>query len=259
PPLMVVVEAGGGDYLAGQCAALGLRLSDHPVAGNVCLLAGVAEADSVRRGLRPPFGGFVELGGEGLLGVGLRCFDTARGGGLALSLTTASAYALGVMELLGEAVRRDFILADRDVADMIDICIAEAIGNAVIHGNLGIPGHLRATAKGFQRFCRIMEERLNDPVLSGRRVEINMSSNGAGYVRASVSDQGHGFDLAARLSRAAGPDATHGRGLGVIRKACSALHGEDGGRTLVMLFNGRSPAEAGDEDNEEVPGPCSIE
>ncbi|CAA7627678.1 hypothetical protein MTBSS4_900002 [Magnetospirillum sp. SS-4] len=33
---MVVVEAGGGDYLAGQCAALGLRLSDHPVAGNVC-------------------------------------------------------------------------------------------------------------------------------------------------------------------------------------------------------------------------------
>jgi anti-sigma regulatory factor (Ser/Thr protein kinase) len=236
PPLLLVSEAAADPHLDRQCAALGLRLSDTPLDNHICLLAGSAETEMVRRGLRAPFAGFIELGGEGLLGVGLRCFETARSGGLALSLITASAYTLSAMELSSEAARRDFAIPDGETADLIDICLAEAIGNAVIHGNLGIPGHLRATPKGFQRFCQIMQERLTDPVLSRRRVEINMSSGGGGRVCMSVTDQGRGFDLAAQLSRAAEVDATHGRGLGLIRRVCSALHGEDDGRTLVMNF-----------------------
>jgi anti-sigma regulatory factor (Ser/Thr protein kinase) len=238
PPLLIVAEEGGGDDdLAVQCAALGLRLGDKPVDGQPCILAAAADDDRVRRGLAAPYSGFIELGSERLLGVGLRCFEAVRRGGVTLSLLTGSAYSLRAMELTSEVVRRDFGVAEGEAADLIDICLGEAIGNAVIHGNLGIPGHLRATQKGFQRFCQIMQDRLVDPVLSGRRVELNISSRGLGQVSIAVTDQGRGFDLASQLSRGAETDGTHGRGLGLIRRACVALHAEDDGRTLVMSFS----------------------
>ena len=238
--LTVLVDGCVSADMAGHCAALGLRVGavadgGGPFSGG-CLLAGEADAASVGRGLAPPFRGFIELGGEGLLGVGLRCFETARAGGFFLSLQTRQAYGLNTLDLLSEAIRRNLALAPGHAADMLDICLGEAIGNAVIHGNLGIPAHLRTTSKGFERFRHVLRDRLADPVLSHRRVEVNVIARGPEFVTISVSDQGHGFDLAGQLTRSVQSDAKSGRGLGLIRKICASVLGEDGGRTLVMTF-----------------------
>ncbi|WP_172822746.1 ATP-binding protein [Paramagnetospirillum marisnigri] len=200
------------------------------------LLMGNADEANVRAGLASPYGGFIELGVEGLLGVGLRCFETARAGGLALSLKTSSVYALSTLELVSQAIRTNPLLAAGEAADFVDICLGEAISNAVMHGNLDVPAHLRINSKGFQLFRQVMQERLADPVLACRRIEINVVPRGNGYISVLVSDQGRGFDLAEQLSRTVDCDAKRGRGLGLINRICSSLLTEDGGRTLVMTF-----------------------
>ncbi len=237
----MVVEGSVSSDMAEQCAALGLRVATAPddraeEGSGTCLLVGEAAADAVRRGLTPPFSGFIGLGDEGLLGVGFRCFETVRAGGFSLSLLTRQTYELNTLDLLSEAIRRNMGLSDGKAADLIDICLGEAIGNAVIHGNLGIPAHLRTTSKGFERFRHVLRERLADPVLSHRRVEISVISRGPDFLTVAVSDQGHGFDLAGQLNRSVQSDAKSGRGLGLIRKICASVLGEDDGRTMVMTF-----------------------
>lgn len=235
----LVVEGAVSEDMAAQCAALGLRISSQPSSipgAAAVLLAGAAEEAAVRRGLAEPFQGFLQLGDEGILGVGFRCLETARAGGFALSLLTRQAYGLNTLDLVSEAIRRNFGFPSGEVADLMDICVGEALGNAVIHGNLGIPSHLRTTAEGFEEFRAILRERLADPILACRRVEICVRPLGKDHLCISVSDQGHGFDLATQLARSVQSSAKCGRGLGLIRRLCASVLGEDGGRTLSMTF-----------------------
>jgi anti-sigma regulatory factor (Ser/Thr protein kinase) len=242
---------GSGEEFERHCAALGLAPSrtgtgvesgagqaddDAPV-----LLAGAAEIEALQDGLGPSAAGFLEIGASGLAGVGRRCIETARDGGLALSLTTTAACALPVVELAGLAIRRRFGMTDGETAELMEICLAEAVSNAVIHGNLEIPDHLRATRHGFDSFRRTMHERLDTPRLAARRIEINARRIERGRITLAVSDQGAGFELASLMQREVRADARCGRGLGLIRRACAQMAAEDDGRTLVMTFSVPEP------------------
>jgi len=237
-PMLVVGQTISPD-LDAQCRVLGLvATAAAPTAGRRSMIAaGEATTDAIERGLAPPYAGFIELGPEGLLGAGLRCFDTVRAGGISLSVRTDSAYRLNVTELIATAIRRSFAIAPGEPSELMEICLAEAIGNAVIHGNLGIPSHLRTSAKGLGNFRRLTQERLADPALAGRRLEINVCARGAEAVTIAVSDQGRGFDLKGHLHRDPCADAKSGRGLGLIHKICKSVLGEDDGRTLIMTFS----------------------
>jgi two-component sensor histidine kinase len=202
------------------------------------LLAGPAGIEALRHGLAPPLAGFLDTGGGGLDGVGPRCPATVAAGGLVLSLTTAAVCALPVVELMTGAIRHRFGLPPGDLIERIEICLAEALGNAVIHGNLAIPGHLRTSPCGFARFRQMMAERLRDPMLADRRVEIHALRAATNSFTLLVSDQGSGFDLGGQAGRAVPIDARCGRGLDLIRRGCTGLAGEDGGRTLRMEFAG---------------------
>ncbi len=239
-PLILAVDGEISSHLAAQCSARGLLARPLAeavaTAGTPIVVAGPASAEAIARGLAPPYSGFVELGPEGLAGIGRRCFDTLRAGGLALSLLTNSAYGINTTGLMSAAIRRKMGIPDGEPAELLDICLAESTCNAIIHGNLGIASHLRATSKGFERFRAMMRERLDDPVAAARRLEINaVTAPGTGLTIA-VSDRGNGFDIAEQLDRRIQSDAKSGRGLWLIRKACASMHGEDGGRTLVMMF-----------------------
>ena len=238
PPCLMVDGTVSPD-LAAQCQALGIAVfsmdCDRP---DNCapILAGTASPDTIRSGLASPYCGFVELGPEGIAGIGLRCLDTARAGGLTLSLQTSTAYRFETLEYLADAVRLHVCDMATESAELMDISLAEAISNAVIHGNLGIPSHLRTTTEGFAQFQRLLHKRMADPVVAARRLEINVLPQGPEFVTVSVSDQGAGFDLAKKLEHTAAATAKNGRGLSLIRKAAQSVHGEDGGRTLVMTF-----------------------
>ncbi|MBI3445946.1 MAG: ATP-binding protein [Magnetospirillum sp.] len=236
---VLVVEGAIGPDLAAQCRTLSL---DVVIAGQpvpplaACILAGSATAGSVRAGLAPPYCGFIELGPEGIVGIGMRCLETARAGGLTLSLQTITAYRLETLEYLVEAIRGYISEMTAESAELMDISLAEAISNAVIHGNLGIPSHLRTTTEGFAQFQRLLHKRMADPVVAGRRLEINIAPRSKDLIMVAVSDQGAGFDLAKKLEHTAAATAKNGRGLNLIRRATQTVHGEDGGRTLVMTF-----------------------
>jgi anti-sigma regulatory factor (Ser/Thr protein kinase) len=235
----LVVDAPPSEDLAAQCRALGVELRRADAPGDLppaAILGGAGSSEAVSAGLAAPYHGFIELGAEGVLGAGLRCFETARAGGLTLSLRTSTVYRLETLELVAAAVRAIFPGLSRNTADLLEISLAEALSNAVIHGNLGIPNHLRTTADGFAQFQRLMLKRLNDPALASRRIEINVQGRGPDAISVAVSDQGDGFDLNAKLAHIAATTAKNGRGLGLIRKVTQALHTEDGGRTLVMSF-----------------------
>jgi len=235
----LVVGTPPSEDLAAQCQALGIDLRESgPCAepSTAAILGGAGSTESVRAGLASPYCGFVELGAEGVLGIGLRCFETARGGGMTLSLQTATVYRLETLELVAQAIRANFTTLSQETADLMEISLAEALSNAVIHGNLGIPTHLRTTTEGFVQFQQIMHARMSDPALAGRRIEINVQARGSDFICVAVSDQGGGFNLGEKLSHTAHATAKNGRGLYLIRKATHSLHGEDGGRTLVMTF-----------------------
>ncbi|KIL99323.1 Pole remodelling regulatory diguanylate cyclase [Paramagnetospirillum magnetotacticum MS-1] len=235
----LVVSAPVSEDLAAQCRALGILLHEAGSGAEIppaSILAGPGTTENVRAGLSAPYCGFLELGAEGVLGIGLRCFETVRGGGMTLSLQTATVYRLETLELVAEAIRANFHDLAQDTIELIEISLAEALSNAVIHGNLGIPNHLRTTAEGFVEFQKIMQGRMADPSLAGRRIEINVQARRADSVCVAVSDQGGGFDLADKLSAVTHAMAKNGRGLPLIRKATHSLHGEDGGRTLAMTF-----------------------
>jgi len=225
-----------------QCAALGLAprsASATDEADADCptlLLAGPATVETIRHSLSPPYSGFLETGPDGLAGTGQRCIETVRAGGMALSLTATTACSVPLVELVAVAIRRRLALANGESAELMEICLAEAVSNAVIHGNLEIPNHLRATPKGFDAFRNVMRERLDDPRMASRRIEIHVLRAAPGSFTLAVSDQGPGFNLAAQIQKEARVDARSGRGLGLIRRACSSIESEDRGRTLVMTF-----------------------
>ena len=217
------------------------QVHDVALARPILLLGGPAEAETLARGLALPHRGFVEVDEDGLLGLGARCPAAARADGIVLSLRTASAYRLDCVGPLARALARRFGPVDSEARELVEICLAEAIGNAVIHGNLEIPDHLRTTAEGFERFRGVLRDRIGDPTLAARRVEIRALPADGGFTLA-VSDQGRGFDLAEQLRRVVRADARCGRGLGLIRRAASGLAAEDDGRTLVMRFQPRGAA-----------------
>ena len=193
------------------------------------LLTCEADAATIAIGLALPYYGFVELGAD----PSPRCLMAVSSGGLSLSVTTGIACSVEVVQPFAAAVAK--FLGDIDPS-MIELCLAEAVGNAAIHGNLGIDGSLRSTREGFEIFSRLMGERLADPVTAHKRIDIIMLSLPDGAFRLSVSDRGNGFDFEAAQQIVAGPNAKHGRGIALIRRIARQVFTEDGGRTLVMDF-----------------------
>jgi anti-sigma regulatory factor (Ser/Thr protein kinase) len=237
--LVIVIDTPPTDELRSQCQAIGATLvrRGSPLGGRTgAMVAGTPKASVVHSALEHPFSGFLELSPDGIAGVGCRCFDSVRAGGFALSLTTAAAYAIDVTDLVAAAIRRRFPAYRGPEGEMIELCLAEAISNAVIHGNLGIDNSLRATREGFELFRQTLSARLREPQLACRRVEVTAFRTPTGALSISVGDQGRGYDMARQLVRPVAPEAKCGRGLALIRKVTQSVLGEDDGRTLVMIF-----------------------
>jgi len=197
--------------------------------GQFPMLLGVVSENRLVKGLSLPYYGFIEVG----KGPSQRGFEAVNRGGICMSVSTKTACSYEVMHYFAEA-----ITARRKVEDisMVELCLSESIGNASIHGNLGIDGSLRSTREGFEQFSRLMSDRLADPELSMRRVEVNFLPLEQDGFRISVTDDGDGFDISMTGRRATDTGAKHGRGLALIRSIATRVDSEDGGRTLVMDF-----------------------
>ncbi|SDE26760.1 ATP-binding protein [Rhodospira trueperi] len=160
-------------------------------------------------------------------------------GGYVVLLTAASAWRLDLANTLIEAaVRRWPDLLER--RDRLRLALHEAVVNALLHGCLRVPPHLRDTPEGWLKHSQEIEAALADPERGSRPVLVTLVAGSDGWV-AQVVDQGPGF-AAPRdpTSDAVIPAALHvptrGRGLAMMRAACDRVVWLDGGRRVELTM-----------------------
>jgi len=200
--------------------------------GPAALLLTSRRLEVVEVGLAPPYSGFIEIGPKGVSDVGPACLEAVEHGGLSLSISIAGAWVCGAAALLGAAARRRFG-GHRDW-DAVELCLSEAVTNAIIHGGLGVDSSLRETREGLQTYQDSIQAGLNDPARARKRVEVTVIPLPENEVQITVYDQGAGFDFEATLKRVLARNAKHGRGLPLIAKLAKSVVSRDGGRTLEM-------------------------
>ncbi|CAO3419781.1 ATP-binding protein [Azospirillum endophyticum] len=154
--------------------------------------------------------------------------------GFYLSLTTATAYGLQCPVLVcDELARRDVLDPQRRSA--VELCLHEAIANAIVHGNLGLSSAVKGEPGGYRRFSEMMRDRLDDPAVVRRRLDIFCRWNESG-IAIAVVDQGGGFDMEP-IPATAGSKALSGRGFVFMRTLASQVTVTDGGRCTILHFD----------------------
>lgn len=145
----------------------------------------------------------------------------------ALSAATALTQDLAPLGLATPAERESAALA-----------LHEAILNAIIHGNLGIPSTLKEEDRG--AFERAVEERRGDPAYGSRKVGVRFHGDRASaeYI---VEDEGTGFDYR-ELADANDPEMmlrASGRGLVIIRLTMDEVSWNETGSSIRMSWRRR--------------------
>ncbi|ANC90856.1 ATP-binding protein [Azospirillum humicireducens] len=154
--------------------------------------------------------------------------------GFYLSLTTGSAYGLQCPVLVcDELVRRGAL--DPQRRSNVELCLHEAVANAIVHGNLGLSSAVKGEPGGYRRFSEMMRDRLGDPAVGRRRLDIFCRWTDHS-IAIAVVDQGGGFDT--ELAPATtGNKARSGRGFVFMRTLASRVTVTDGGRCTVLQFD----------------------
>lgn len=154
--------------------------------------------------------------------------------GFYLSLTTGSAYGLQCPVLVcDELVRRGAL--DPQRRSNVELCLHEAVANAIVHGNLGLSSSVKGEPGGYRRFGEMMRDRLGDPAVVRRRLDIFCRWTDHS-IAIAVVDQGGGFDT--ELAPATtGNKARSGRGFVFMRTLASRVTVTDGGRCTVLQFD----------------------
>ncbi|NYZ15263.1 ATP-binding protein [Azospirillum sp. RWY-5-1] len=153
--------------------------------------------------------------------------------GLYLSLTTRTAFGAQCAVLVCDALAARGVLT-QERRSAVELCLHEAVANAVVHGNLEIASSAKDRPDGYRVFSQLVGERMRDPVLGNRRTDIFARWRGAVLVIA-VSDQGNGFDTAI-LPPDAGGTARSGRGFIFMRALAQDVTVTDGGRCTALRF-----------------------
>lgn len=150
---------------------------------------------------------------------------------LHVSVSTASCFSMVMPPILGaEMIRRGWLHPDR-VHDL-ELCLHEAISNAVVHGNLSIRNGPSGDREAFDRFHREIHSRMAMRDYARRRVSIDIS-NEKDRVIVAVTDEGEGYQPGAQD---VAPDAKSGRGMRILRELADGVDVTAGGSRIAMMF-----------------------
>ncbi|CAO3416777.1 ATP-binding protein [Azospirillum doebereinerae] len=227
------------DRLAALATALALpvRAADapEPVLALMDGPAGAGDAEAWER----PFAAWIEpgisgTGGEPALPTPLTAplpvlVERAGAADLYINLTTATANELHLAGRVLTALAERHPLPD-DRRDDLELALHEAISNALVHGNLQVNGMKELSAVELERFSHELVDRLADPALAHRRVEVAVLLE-AGTAVIDVADEGAGFTPTPQDGRGAS-----GRGLDLIATIAESVELCDGGRRIRMRF-----------------------
>jgi hypothetical protein len=196
--------------------------------GNQVLINARFDDKSLARALKPPCVGGFEVGQDNaaLQAVFL---PWLKQGGLALVVSTVTAFSCDLTRLLCQSVATRVGLSQEQLVDM-EIAIQEAIANGLVHGNLGIDSSRRASIDTFDEHCRLTEERLAAPEYGQRRIFLFVRWDNK-CVEFTIKDEGDGYDACMTDVRYSG------RGLKLITDLAESVSSDDNGRSITLRFS----------------------
>ncbi|MBB4287320.1 ATP-binding protein [Roseospira goensis] len=200
------------------------------------------------RALLPPRHGLVAAEAAAAApDLAVRAEAAVAAGGLALLLSAASAWRLDVAQAVVTAALRHWPGLETR-RDGLRLAVHEAVVNAMLHGCLRVPPHLRSDAAGWLAHSAAVDAALADPERGDRPVLVTVTPEPDGWT-ACVVDRGPGFippcpDNADPAP--ADPPATRprGRGIALMRAMCETVRWEEGGRSVHLTIAQRPSRDA---------------
>ncbi|KJV08961.1 hypothetical protein VZ95_14450 [Elstera litoralis] len=162
-----------------------------------------------------------------------------RGTFIGLCLSTATAYRVEPSAAIAASLGACGLF-DEGLIWRIEVALAEALANALLHGNLEANKFLRSSADAYADYADHLDNRLHDDGFAHRAVSI-FARLSAGWLTLEVLDEGHGFEKTGR----GGPTPVEiddpfglpsGRGLLVTSAMADRIRHRNGGRRLDLGF-----------------------
>lgn len=207
------------------------EMGELPAAPDI-LVAVRGSVRDIAAGLSLGGSAYVELGDDGDLPVGLLPL-LAGPPCLHLSLSTATCFSLDLAPLLcGAMVARGWLSADRRAE--AEICLHEAISNAIVHGNLDVHQGPSADAGAFDGFFRSIQARLTDRDHASRRVTVEAVA-AADMLCITIRDEGRGHPghVPTAVEQL---EAKSGRGIRIMGELADRVTFTEGGRAANLYF-----------------------
>lgn len=182
--------------------------------------------------MRQPYTAYLEVTGSEEP-IGDTVWATVTTQSFYLSLTTATAIGLRSAVLVCDALHERGVLP-KVRRPNVELCLHEAIANALVHGNLGVDSSHKSKPEGYKVFSHLISERLRDPSARQRRVEV-FARWDREHLDIGVADQGSGFDIST-LPVEADDGKPSGRGFLFMRALATSVTISDGGRCTSLRF-----------------------
>lgn len=196
--------------------------------GRILMVLGEGWEDQLAACLKLPCSGLIEAAGLSDQGVA-DLVSRAAGSAFYASFTS---HAVNGHHLAGDvvaAITTSHPLSD-DTRGAVELALHEAICNAMLHGNLHMKGFEGLSLQALENFGASFRQRLADPDMANRRIEIICSFDGPNLL-VDVGDEGRGLDPSLRNESAA-----CGRGFTLIAACCESYELLDNGRHIRMRF-----------------------
>jgi anti-sigma regulatory factor (Ser/Thr protein kinase) len=152
---------------------------------------------------------------------------------LGLVVTARSVFGYPIAGLFAAALEQRLLLCTAQ-KELIHTALHEALGNAVLHGNLGVGSHLADSPMGLDAMRGLIDSRLacDELGLSSIRLDASWTST-ALYV--AVRDSGRGF-RPPRVHRPPDEASHSGRGLFILQAFCDRIRHFAGGTGVMLGF-----------------------
>jgi hypothetical protein len=215
----------------GDAAETGFTSSGE---ASAAFLANGCDREALAEALHAGASHVVELT-EDAAAQGLWLGTPALGKSFYLSLTTSTAMTAQPAIVVCDQLTMLGVL-NGERRPSVELCLHEAVANAVMHGNLGLSSSAKEQPEGgYRTFSLSVNERLHDPALRRRRVDIFVRWTADDFTL-SVADEGDGFDVAGLRLKPEGA-ARSGRGFLFMRALTDGLSIGDDGRCTTLRFD----------------------
>jgi anti-sigma regulatory factor (Ser/Thr protein kinase)/HAMP domain-containing protein len=124
----------------------------------------------------------------------------------------------------------------------IELALEEALANAIIHGNLEVPSHLKED--DFDSFNGLIATRSALEPYASRKARVFYSYNKTSAVFV-IKDEGAGFDWRRTIAQECDTEACHGRGLLLMQALATQISFNDKGDEITLTFDLEKPGSDG--------------